>query len=121
MPDLANKGSETVRKAAHEYAQLLERGLPENMVTEALAVKIAVGPLEKLRKQKEVADATRNGAQFHAEAGAGGSDRPAGPDVSKAPAYMVESWDRNGATPDQRKVEFQYWQEKQTRRQGRAR
>ena len=121
VPDLADKSSETFKKAAQEYAQLLERGLPDNKVTEALAVKIAVGSLDRLRKRQEVANNTRNGAQFHAETGAGGTQTPKAPDISKAPVYLVESWDRKGTTPDQRNIEFKYWQEKQTRRQGRAR
>lgn len=119
LPELNSRTSETFQKASAQYLELVGRGLPKNEITEALAVQMTFGSLEKLKKQRDVQDQTRNGFTPHAEAPAGGPETPKALDISKAPADIVAIWNKTGVTPEQRKVEFKYWQEKQAARAAR--
>ena len=99
-PYLADDGDERTQGIARERTRLIrESGLPDNHVTTALAIRLALGPSDKLQKQREVSELTRRGTGTHAEspAGGGGSGgRSAKVDLSKAPVTMVAAWDSEG-------------------------
>ena len=113
VPDLKDPSSTSYQKAEKEYQRLVDRGLPDNWITKAEAIRSTNGSLDVLRQKRDMASTTRNSTNFHAETGAGGSnhDGANSSDISGAPATMKAYWERAGLTEVQRKKEFAIWKD----------
>lgn len=112
IPDLNDPRSESFRKVAVEYQRLVkERGMPNNYVTQALAVETTLGKLSDIRKRSEVDRTTRaslSPAPVDATAGGAGVSGQA-VDLTKAPPGMRAMWERNGDSVEARKRELKIY------------
>lgn len=70
-PEVMERGSEVRQRVAEEYRSLVEAGSPETEATELAALKVVLGPVEKLEK----AAGARRSAD-HDEQGGGNDGRP---------------------------------------------
>lgn len=68
-PEIMDTSSETRGKVADAYRQMIGDGLPQGLATELAAIRVVLGPLEKLK----VARSARNGSEYHEETGGGDS------------------------------------------------
>lgn len=110
-PWLRDDGDKRTQNIGREYQRLvLEFGLPANEVTKAIAVQHALGPIERLQKQREVSELTRKGTGTHAE-NPGGERGSASEqvDLTKAPATMQAYWNKAGLSEAQRKKEYEIY------------
>jgi len=119
IPTLTQDGDPRATEVFQRYNELVnEYDLPATDVTKAVALRDVIGSLDKLRKQAEVRNLTRNGTTNQVEAGAGGTDHKAneGDPTKKVPADMVAEWKRTGATDEQVKKFAQFHLDKINRR-----
>ncbi len=112
LPWTKDQQSPEFKAAADIYASLVhEYGLPENIVTQRLAVERYAGPLQKIKDRMASDKATRVSRtnDAHSEAPAGGPAPGKSSDVSQAPAHMQAVWNKTGMSPEARAKEFAYW------------
>lgn len=118
LPFLNDKSSPEFQRIATQYGELVGQGLPNNEVTEALAVKLLHGNLETHRKKAELAQANATVRAMPSDAGGGGATRTTNGkvDVTKAPAHLQQYWERTGTLPADREKEMSYWAKNQQKR-----
>jgi hypothetical protein len=119
IPELNNKSDPKFVAVANQYHRLVADGLPENLVTQRVALEMTYGSLDKLKKKAEIEAQTRErGANgMPVDTGAGGPKPTNGKvDVSKAPAHLVAYWDRTGTSAKDREAEMGYWMKKNAKK-----
>lgn len=117
-PELRDRNSQVFTNVAQTYRYLVENyGMPENEVTQALAIQHSMGPIDKLKAKAQTATLTRrNIPQSGMETVANGvAPRSNVIDLSKAPDHMQRMWSRTNTASADREKEFRYWQESQKR------
>ncbi len=117
-PELRDRSSQTFTNVAQTYRFLVENyGLPDNEVTQALAIQHTLGPMEKLKAKAQAATLTRRNIPTPGvETVANGAGVKATVlDISKAPETMQKMWNRTGTSQADREKEFRYWRERQQR------
>ena len=94
VPGLMTDGHENRQKVIAEMRELVGYGLPNNVVTQAVAVKNVFGKLSDLEKRGEVDRITRQGLRpgpVDATAGGGGA-QPSSSPINKVPKDMLDYW-----------------------------
>lgn len=94
VPGLMTDGHENRQKVIAEMRELVGYGLPNTIVTQAVAVKNVFGKLSDLEKRGEVDRITRQGLRpgpVDATAGGGGA-QPSSSPISKVPKDMLDYW-----------------------------
>ena len=117
-PELRDRNSQAFTNVAQTYRYLVENyNLPDNEVTQALAIQHSMGPLDALKAKKEAATLTRrNTPQTGLETPANGAaPRTQAIDLSKAPDHMQRIWNRTNTSQADREIEFRHWRERQQR------
>ena len=98
----------------------LNDGLADNDVTRRLAVKAVYGTLETVRKKHELAVLNATPRTIPSDTGGGGAPRSNGKvDISKAPATMVDSWEREGADQATRERRYRIYLDLKARQNAR--
>ena len=122
VPGLDDPANPQRAEIQREYNRLiLERGYPANVVTQAEAVRAVLGPTQKLKERREMADLTRRGLVTHAETSlGGGSESRVALDLSKAPQGMKERWERSGDSEKSRREELRIYNELKQRQAARG-
>ena len=113
-----DKGSSEYTTYIAELGTLVHGyGMPDNAVTQRIALEKVAGPLDKIKAKAATARNTRTALQdsAHFEAPNGGLAPTNRLDISKAPAAMQRMWEATGTSPAARAVEFKHWQERQKR------
>lgn len=102
-------------KVENKYRELIATGLPNNEVTERVAIEMVHGSLDALRKKREYAAANATARTFPVDGGAGGTGGGGNGrvDISKAPASMVAMWDREGTDAAARERQLKIYQDLQ--------
>ena len=111
-PWLADDTDERTLEVGHKYQQLVnDFGYAPNLATKRVAIEMALGPVNRLKAQRETANLTARSARFHAETPAGGGNTPDSrlSDIANAPPTMKAYWEKAGLTQAQRKREFEIY------------
>ena len=119
QPWLNNTGDQRFTQVAVEFNRLQsEYGLPDNWVTKNLAVRNVLGPIERLKERAALRANTRDATDFtaHTPAGGGAPVTNGKIDINAAPKELVAQWDRFNTSPEDRKIEMKYWNDKQAKK-----
>ncbi len=112
LPWTRDQTSNEFQQVASVYRSLVnDYGLPDNIVTQRLALEKVAGPYQKIKDRMASDKATREARtnDAHAEIPAGGPPPSKGNDISQAPAHMVAVWNKTGTSPANRAKEYAYW------------
>lgn len=94
------------------YTDLRSRGLPESLTTQALAVRLVLGPVETAIQREETTRMARErqASDFHSEGGGGSTAEPrnGGDPLAKVPQRYKEFWKKMGYTRQQMEAEAKF-------------
>ena len=119
VPWLADDSDQRTQEIGVKHRELVrDFGYPDNWATKRVAIEMSLGPLDKIRGQREVANLTQRGTSTHAAPSAGGpgSEGKKSDVVAKVPKEMVDYWRSTGASEDQVKKYAEHHLAKATRR-----
>jgi len=114
IPELADKNSKEFTRAKIEYAKLIQLGHPADQRTERVALQLAHGSIEAIKKKAELKAAPPPPPVMPVDMGGAGNHQSNGKlDINKAPAHLIAYWNRTHTSQADREDEFRRWQKRQ--------
>ena len=109
-PSLNDTSSQDFARVATKYNELVAMGSPADVRTQRIAVEMVHGDLTTLKRKADIAAAGHQVRTMPTDPGGGGTRTPSATvDITKAPAHMVEVWNKTGLSQAEREREFKYW------------
>jgi len=114
LPWTNDRASEEFKEVANTYYSLVNQyGMPDNIVTQRIAIERVAGSLDRIKARMASDRDTRRARidDAHSETPAGGPAPSSANNLSKAPAHMVAVWNKTGLSEEKRKQEFAIWKQ----------